>query len=113
MVMEMDPKIAPTAYIASRTDALGKLLVANVILMPGRQLLAIEEDRVRFLEISSGEERELPVDRVVLSLGVRSSDTYKDLPDVVADYVYKIGDAAKPGRIMEAIHEGYQIAKKL
>ena len=113
MVMEMDPKIAPTAYIASRTDAMGKLLVANVILMPGRQLLAIEEDRVRFLEISSGEERELPVDRVVLSLGVRSVAAYKDLPEGIADHVYTIGDAAKPGRIMEAIHQGYQIGKKL
>ena len=113
MVMEMDPKIAPTAYIASRTDAMGKLLVANVILMPGRQLLAIEEDRVRFREISSGEERELPVDRVVLSLGVRSVAAYKDLPEGIADHVYTIGDAAKPGRIMEAIHQGYQIGKEL
>ena len=113
MVMEMDERIAPTAYIASRVDALGKLQVANVILMPGRKLLAIEADRVRFREMKSGEERELPADRVVLSMGVCSSGAYQDLPADIAQHVYTIGDAAKPGRILEAVQAGYEAGKKL
>ena len=61
----------------------------------------------------SGEEREMPADRVVLSLGVCSSGAYQNLPADIAQHVYTIGDAAKPGRILEAVQAGYEAGKKL
>lgn len=109
MVMEMNQNIAPTAYIAAKEDALTRLLVHNVIMMTGRELIEIGEDRVYFKEIISGEKRELPVDRVVMSLGVKSSGAYIDL-ESVCNHVAIIGDANKPARIQEAISSGYEAA---
>ena len=113
MVMEMAPVIAPTAYIAARTDTIMRLQVNNVIFMPGRELLEIGKDRVFFRETTTGEKREMPVDRVVLSMGVRSSGAYGGKLTDVCGNVYTIGDASKPARIQEAIAAGYETAVQL
>ena len=113
MVMEMAPEIAPTAYIAARTDAIMRLQVNNVIFMPGRELLEIGKDRVFFREITTGEKREMPVDRIVLSMGVRASGAYEGKLAGICGNVYTIGDAARPARIQEAIAAGYETAVQL
>ena len=51
----------------------------------------------------------LDADTVILALGFKScQDVYQELK-AAGKEVYLIGDAVKPGKIMDAIHTGYRV----
>lgn len=113
MVAEMADTIAPGAYPNVKNDVIGPLNLANVIFLLGRKLLSIEDDRVFLQRVGSDDVLELPVDRVVLSLGVRPSGAYGEELASVCEKVFTVGDAETPARIMEAVAAGYQSALAL
>ena len=60
-----------------------------------------------------GEQSLIPADTVVLSLGARPvNDLAKILEDKVPE-LYLIGDAVRPGKVTEAIREGFELALKI
>ena len=78
----------------------------NTVLETNRQLLEIKNDRVIYKDTINDTIYELPCDKVVLSLGVRSNGTIASaLQDKLP--VVTIGDAQKTGRILEAVRSGY------
>ena len=113
MVAEMADTIAPGAYPNVRNDVVAPLQLANVIFMLRRKLVSIGKDRVQLQHVDSDEILELPVDRVVISVGIQPSGAYGDTLSSVCEKVYTIGDAAKPARIMEAVADGYRTAMAL
>lgn len=61
----------------------------------------------------NGQELRLPYDHVLVATGMKSNyDLAEKLFDEFQD-VYVIGDANKPGRIMEAVHQGYAVANNM
>ena len=55
----------------------------------------------------------LDADTVILALGFRScQDLYQELK-AAGKEVYLVGDAVKPGKIMDAIHTAYRVSVKL
>lgn len=58
-------------------------------------------------------EQVIPADTVVLALGSRSNTRlYEEIKGKVAD-LYLIGDAQKPRTILDAIHEGFELACRI
>lgn len=105
-ILEMADRIAPDANGSIVGEITRQLWMDNTVLETCRQLLEIKEDRVVYKDTSSGTVYELPCDKVVLSLGVRSNRSIaKALQDKLP--VVTIGDTQKTARILEAVRSGY------
>jgi NADPH-dependent 2,4-dienoyl-CoA reductase/sulfur reductase-like enzyme len=60
-----------------------------------------------------GEERELAVDTVVWAVGSRPELEVVEAAKELGLEVKVVGDAVKPRRLLEAVHEGYRAALEL
>ncbi|MBQ4649792.1 MAG: FAD-dependent oxidoreductase [Firmicutes bacterium] len=110
-VLEMAGTIAPGGSGINAGEAKRRLNLDNVVLQTDRQLTKIEEDRIYVTNTVTGDEYVLPVDAVILSLGVKSQATLeKELEGKCR--VITVGDAAKPGRIQQATETGFWAAMK-
>ena len=112
-VIEMAPQVAPGANPANVFDVLPRLLLKNTVTMTGTALTAIGDDRIFLENVATGLRSDLPVDIVVLSMGVRPGDTYGAALAEVCQQVVTIGDAKQAGRIMEAVCAGNHAATNL
>ena len=105
-ILEMADQIAPGANGSIVGEISRQLWMDNTVLETNRQLLEIKNDRVIYKDTINDTIYELPCDKVVLSLGVRSNGTIASaLQDKLP--VVTIGDAQKTGRILEAVRSGY------
>jgi len=69
--------------------------------------VAVNEKGAVLLNVATGQTLELPVDTVVLAMGVAPRrDTAQPFIEAF-DNVILIGDNVKGGRIAEAIHDGF------
>lgn len=83
----------------------------NVTLHFNAQVKELTENEV--VVNQNGQELRLPYDHVLVATGMKSNyDLAEKLFDEFQD-VYVIGDANKPGRIMEAVHQGYAVANNM
>lgn len=113
VVMEAQDRIAPGVLGSNRNVVTAVLEIQNVVFMLSRRLSRIGSDRVYFCDSQTDEEYEYPCDRVVLALGVSSDRPYGDGLESICDHVIQVGDAKTPGKIWDAIHDGYQAAIRL
>lgn len=60
-----------------------------------------------------GKTVKLPCTTVLIAAGMRSDDALAEELYKHFDQVHVIGDANKPGRIMEAVHQGYAVANNM
>lgn len=108
-VFEMANEVAPGGSKINTGEATRRLYLANVPLQTGCKLTGIEADRIHMERVATGESYVIPVDAVVLSLGVKgSSKLAEELKDVCP--VYVAGDAVKSGRIREAVLSAHMAA---
>ncbi len=71
------------------------------------KLKEIQADRILLEDLQSQTEKSVEIDKVVISLGVRSMDLlYNELRDRF-DNVKLLGDARSPRRIADAVREGF------
>ena len=113
LVLEAAPRLAPGVQGSNRNAVTAVLEVNNVVLLTGRTLTRIGEDRVWFVDSKTGEEYVYPCDRVVLALGTVPSRPYGDQLAGLCDRVVSIGDAVTGGQIWDAVHQGYHAARDL
>lgn len=110
VAIEMAGQAAPGASKVNVNDILQRLAVHDVVIICNRKLTKIEADRIHYEDTRSGEEYILPMDYIVLSLGVRSNGKiHKELAAAGLNSLC-VGDAATPSRIHEAILAGYNAA---
>ena len=111
-IIEMAETVAPGANQIIVNDILRRIDVDNAVVLTGRKLTKITENAVCYEELT-GEAYELPVDYVVLSMGVKSN---KDVAEALKDkgiVVKAVGDAAVTSRIFEAVCSGHKAAMEL
>jgi NADPH-dependent 2,4-dienoyl-CoA reductase/sulfur reductase-like enzyme len=109
-IVEIADVIAPGANPSNVYDILPRLSLRNVVFLKKTELLSVREDRIILKNRIDSTRSELPVDYVVLSMGVRAKDRGSDSGlQSGTDAIY-IGDASKAGRIMEAVRSGYNAA---
>jgi len=75
-------------------------------------LTKIEKDSIT-LKQKEDTIKTIPVDFVVLSLGVKSRNEMEQELKKTFERVYTIGDAKEIGRIAGAVHSGYKAASEI
>lgn len=111
-IIEMADKIAPDGFNISVWDVMNRLKKGNVTFMPGRKLEGIADHKLTLVQKNSVREI-VYADVVVLSLGVRSNKEVAAELEGCCNRFYVIGDACKPGRIKEAVHQAYELSREL
>ncbi|MCL2300074.1 MAG: NAD(P)/FAD-dependent oxidoreductase, partial [Firmicutes bacterium] len=107
-IIEMANEAAPGAYHQHRDDILPRLKQAAFYL--GHKLEAIHADGIEIRDVKKGERKTLPVDDVVLSVGLRPNNALAGELESLGVPVIAIGDAGAPGRIAQAVHSAYDAA---
>lgn len=88
-----------------------RLRERNVKMLTSTPVKAITD--VGVVVSSDGEERTLePVDTVVLATGARSVNDLEAVKELVSE-VYVIGDAASPGKMLQAVQQAAEVARSL
>lgn len=101
----------PSPWLTSHPFLMHNLKRKMVRMLTNTRALSITEDGVNVVD-AAGKERLLPADTVVAAVGFTPR---KELFQVLEDKirVYQIGDCAEPRRIMEATHDGAEVALQI
>jgi len=110
-VVEMLPEVGADMDPLARAVIMKRLAARGVVIHTGARVIRLAPDQA--IVEQAGREASLPLETVVLAVGVRSN---RELPDALADSgleVHVIGDAAEPRKAVDAIHEGFEVGRTL
>ncbi|SFA89171.1 2,4-dienoyl-CoA reductase [Acetitomaculum ruminis DSM 5522] len=110
-IFEMADDIGPGLFFQNLIDVLSRL--GNVAMHPKHQLLSINKDTATFKDTTTGKEEEYKADSFVVALGTKPDTGFVEEFKKEFDKVCVIGDAAKSGRIRQALETGYKAALEL
>jgi 2,4-dienoyl-CoA reductase (NADPH2) len=110
-IIEMTGKVANNVSRSSRWSLMKKLKLLGVQIRVGTKLLEIGDQGVKVLV--NGREETIPADTVVMATGVKPVNELLDRIKDQGVAVLCLGDAAKPGKIGDAVREGYEAALKV
>jgi len=112
-IAEMKDSIAPGVGGFHTQEIIPELNRKGVQFMTGHKLEEIKDHQVIF-STKDGKKKGLQADMVVLALGVKSdNELAKELKKATSIPTYIVGDADKPRRIFEGVHEAFKIARSL
>lgn len=106
-LFEMADQIGPGLYFQSLIDVMTHLGPLGVPMYPKHKLLALDHGKASFEELDTGETKEFMFDYIILSLGTKPNTELVEEIQSNFDNVRILGDAAKPGRIRDAMETGY------
>jgi len=107
-VVEMLPEVARDMEPIGRALLLKRLQALPVTILTGTTVERISSEGI-LLDTGGEEVRLAPVDTVVVAAGTRPVDELsRGLRDLEIE-VHVIGDAQRPRRIFDAVHEGYAV----
>ncbi|WP_342424425.1 FAD-dependent oxidoreductase [Paenibacillus sp. FSL E2-0178] len=109
-VVEMQSRIGPDAYLPNLIDIVTRLKKNGVQLLASTKLVEVREGTVVLENVSTGDISVQDTDAVVLSIGVKPERGFVNELKRVMPQVKVLGDAAKPGRIGQAIQSGFETA---
>ncbi|MBI5605807.1 MAG: FAD-dependent oxidoreductase [Deltaproteobacteria bacterium] len=111
-VVEMKDEAAGDQNAISRTLLLELLSKQGVEIRKGMTVEEIMEDGVRIVD-KGHKQRQIPAGSVVLALGLKSrTDVLEELQGLAPE-VYVIGDCLRSRKLMDAIHEAFNMAIEL
>ena len=113
LVVEMLEQIGPGAYHQNLEDVLGRLKESHPEFITSHKLVEIREGEIVLEHVKSGRRVTRQVDAVVLSVGVKSDDLQAREMKKRFPRVLIIGDARQPGRIYNAVRDGFDTAWNL
>ena len=111
MLTEMLPEVGGDMDMLAKAMLMKSLNKHGAEILTSSKVLRLTADTV--VVEQGGEEKTLPVETVVVAVGVRSN---RELPDALADSdleVHVIGDAVEPRKALDAIYEGFEAARAL
>ena len=112
-IIEMADQIAPGTYHQHTDDILPRLKALDVEILTGWKLASVGQGTITLEPAAGGTQIEKPAQQVVMSVGVRSNNAlYEEIKDCF-ERVFLIGDAKQIGRIAQATHGAYDLARKL
>ncbi len=112
IIVEMADEIAKGCYVQNVMDVMSRLNNQDVELLPNHKLVAIRKNKIE-LENAKGDKVVKVIDKVVLSLGIKSENSIVEKLKCKFVKVYNIGDSNSLGRIAEAVSAGYELGYKL
>jgi pyruvate/2-oxoglutarate dehydrogenase complex dihydrolipoamide dehydrogenase (E3) component len=111
-ILEMLPEISMSKGITMMTRLLNRLATKGVRILTDSKCREITEMGVVFLN-EEGQKRTIAADTVMLAAGSKPN---RELCQTIGRQVpetYLVGDCVRPRRIMEAVAEGFQVARRL
>jgi len=112
VILEILPELAMDAFPWIRKVLLERLQKKGIQAYTGVKEERIVEKGVEIVD-SSGQRVLIETDKVILSVGSLPNSSLSRSFEGTAVEFYEAGDCKEPRKILEAIHEGYTIAKKL
>lgn len=109
-IVEMLPEVATGVFHANRVMLLDMLAQNNVDIITGASIQEVNDDGVIVID-NHFKSSVIKCDTVALALGLKSDKgLYESLRGEVTD-IYEIGDCKEPGKIMQAIWDGYNVGR--
>ncbi|MGE5415842.1 MAG: FAD-dependent oxidoreductase [Acidobacteriota bacterium] len=110
-VIEQRPKIGADIGRSTKWVISIDMPAFGINVMTSTKVVAIEDDRV--VVEKDGQQSKIAAHMVVMAVGSRSvNDLYEKLKDASPE-VHLIGDAQKPRKIMDAVHDGYHVGNRI
>lgn len=103
-IVEMRDSLCADMYVDNARLMRIKIRESGVKAYLNTRVEKIEPGKVHLLDACNGERFVVAADTVVLAAGMKPLETAVSLPENVP--VHKVGDAAAPGKIMQAIQTG-------
>jgi pyruvate/2-oxoglutarate dehydrogenase complex dihydrolipoamide dehydrogenase (E3) component len=113
MVVEMADEMGPGVYFQNLEDVLDRLGEYHPELITSHRLLEIRRDEITLEHVRTGGRAVRKVDNVVLAVGVRSDDRLAEELKSFPGRTLIVGDARCPGRIPNAVRDGFDTAWNL
>jgi len=113
MVIEMADELGPGVYFQNLDDVLDRLLEHHPELITSQKLVEIRPGEITLEHVRTCVRVERQVDNVVLAIGVRSDDRLADELKSYLGRVLIVGDSRCPGRIFNAVRDGFDTAWNL
>jgi thioredoxin reductase len=113
LIVEMLDEIGPGAYFQNLEDVLGRLKESRPEFITSHKLVEIREGEIVLENAKTGRHVTRQVAAVVLSVGVKSDDFQAREMKKRFPRVLVIGDARRPGRIYNAVRDGFDTAWNL
>ncbi|MEW6555256.1 MAG: FAD-dependent oxidoreductase [Actinomycetota bacterium] len=110
LVVEMLDEIGPGAYFQNLEDVLGRLREHDTEFITSHRLVEIRDGEIVLERVKSGARTTRRVDAVVLAVGVKSDDRLARELAGRFPRVRVVGDARRPGRIYNAVRDGFDTA---
>ncbi len=112
-VVEMLKEIGPDAYRQHLDDVMGRLKEYDTQFITSHKLVDIGERDITLEGVESHTRTKREVDAVVLAVGVKSDDRLARELTSRFPRVLTVGDAHKPGRLYNAVKDGFDAAWNL
>jgi len=112
-VADMLNKIAADGNGTIVADVMGRLKQYGTTFLLEHTLKEIKADSVVLEEKATGNDKTLPADAVVLSLGMRPNKELADALKAKGYETHVVGDAVRVGKIASATRGGFEIGRKL
>jgi len=107
MLFQMEQTDRNSAYAI-----LGELMGRGVKILTNTSVEGAENDTLICTD-AEGKKVELPYDYLLVAMGTKSENSLNEVMDDNFPEVYTIGDCVKTGRIHHAIHQAYDVAKRI
>lgn len=112
-LIEMMPAIGKGIYKSATLDFYSRFKKLGVNVKTNAKLEKIDDEGAHILNMQTNEEELIEADTIVLALGVKPDQKFTDQIVEAFDNVRIIGDAQRPGRIAEAVENGFSQASAL
>ena len=106
-LVEMAKTIGAGIYPSILMDIMGRLQAHQPQILPGHKMAAVTEKGVLTINVATGEKVEIEADTIILALGVTPRRSLVEEFEAAFEEVRVIGDAARGGRIVEAVEDGF------
>lgn len=108
-LIEVMSEVAADVGMLTRSLMINRMAEKNVTVLSDCHVLEIIGDRIK-VSRNDGHGFLTSIDTVVLAVGSRSLNEMAEVIKREGFQVYTIGDAKKPRKIIDAVHEGFKIA---
>ena len=112
-IVEMLDTLLMTAKHSPNNDYWLKDSIAESKIKPLTKTKLIEVKKDSLVVESDGNKREIPYETLVVAVGFTSNQRLAEQIENVVEKVFIIGDQKEPGKILEAIHQGYNTIRLL
>ncbi len=106
-VIEMAKEIAPGAWFQFVEDSMSRITPCGTKFMLNTALCAVAEDHITVMDLKKKSRKFLPVDAVVLAMGVHGNGKLASDLQKLGIHTVTVGDAARSGTIAHAVHDAY------